>query len=95
MFRLIKSHHNRELHYNQCIALILFFNPVLASLRSIQQPSTVQLSSCITNYSYHGPACPHLGYLKELIGKLGLDVRETTSISQKAEKRRQAGRYKS
>jgi predicted metal-binding protein len=53
----------------------------------------VQLSSCITNDSYHGPACPHLDYLKELIGKLGLDVRETTSISQKAEKRRQAGVY--
>jgi predicted metal-binding protein len=54
----------------------------------------VQLSSCITNDSYHGPACPHLDYLKVLIDKLGLDVCETTSISQKAEKRREQGIYK-
>jgi len=54
----------------------------------------IQLSSCIVNDSYHGPPCPHLDYLKELIAKLGLDVRETTSISAKAEKRRQEGVYK-
>jgi predicted metal-binding protein len=54
----------------------------------------VQLSSCITNDSYHGPACPHLDYLKVLIEKLGLDVCETTSISQKAKKRREQGIYK-
>jgi len=54
----------------------------------------VQLSSCITRDNYHGPACPHLDYLKELIGKLGLDVCEDTSISPKAEERRQAGVYK-
>jgi len=55
----------------------------------------VQLSSCITRDNYHGPACPHLAYLKELIGKLGLDVNEDTSISLKAEERRRAGIYKS
>jgi predicted metal-binding protein len=54
----------------------------------------VQLSSCITRDNHHGPSCPHLDYLKELIGKLGLDVCEDTSISQKADKRRQAGIYK-
>jgi len=54
----------------------------------------VHLSSCITKDNYHGPACPHIDYLKELIGKLGLDVCEDTSISQKAEERRQAGIYK-
>lgn len=54
----------------------------------------VQLSSCVTNDSYHGPACPHLEYLKELIGKLKLDICETTSISQKAVDRRKAGIYK-
>ncbi len=53
----------------------------------------VQLSSCITKDSYHGPPCPHLNYLKELIGKLGLDVYQNTSISQKAEQRREAGTY--
>ena len=41
----------------------------------------VQLSSCITNDNYHGPPCPHLDYLKTLIGRLGLDIREGTEIS--------------
>ena len=34
----------------------------------------VHLSSCITKDSYHGPPCPHLDYLRELIAKLALDV---------------------
>jgi predicted metal-binding protein len=54
----------------------------------------VQLSSCITKDSYHGSPCPHLDYLKELIAKLGLDVREDTKISQKAEERRATGQYR-
>jgi predicted metal-binding protein len=54
----------------------------------------VQLSSCITRDNYHALPCPHLDYLKALIAKLGLDVREDTSISQKAEKRRQEGIYR-
>ena len=45
----------------------------------------VQLSSCIVKDNYHGPACPHLAYLKELIAKLGLAWREGTKISAKAE----------
>jgi len=34
-----KSHHNRELHFDQYIALLLFyfFNPIVTSLRAIQQ----------------------------------------------------------
>ncbi len=55
----------------------------------------VQLSSCITKENYHGLPCPHLSYLKDLIGKLGLDVSEDTYISQTAEKRRIAGIYSS
>lgn len=55
----------------------------------------VHLSTCITNESYHGSQCPHLDYLKELIDKLGLDMRETTTISKKAQERRAAGEYKS
>jgi predicted metal-binding protein len=55
----------------------------------------VQLSSCITKDNYHGPPCPHLDYLKQLIGKLGVDVCEDTAISRKAEERRKAGVYKS
>ena len=53
----------------------------------------VQLSSCITKDNYHGPPCPHLDYIRELIAKLGLDVADDTSISKKAAQRRQDGIY--
>lgn len=53
----------------------------------------VQLSSCITKDNFHAPPCPHLDYLKALIAKLGLDVREDTIISEKSEKRRKEGLY--
>ncbi len=54
----------------------------------------VHLSSCITNDNFHGPPCPHLDYLKDLISRLGLEIVEGTSISPKAEERRWAGRYR-
>lgn len=54
----------------------------------------VQLASCITKDSYHGPPCPHLEYLRELIRKLGLDVSEDTSISKQAEEKRKSGVYR-
>lgn len=54
----------------------------------------VQLSSCITKESHHGPPCPHLDYLKALIARLGLDVREGTQISALSEKRRSEGFYR-
>ncbi len=54
----------------------------------------VQLSSCITKDNYHGPPCPHLDYLKELITKLGVDICEDTSVSPTSEKRRESGIYK-
>lgn len=53
----------------------------------------VHLASCITNDNYHAPPCPHLAYLKTLIARLGLDMRAGTVISQKAEQRRQEGKY--
>jgi len=53
----------------------------------------VQLSSCITLDNHHGPPCPHLDYLKTLISRLGLDIRETTVISKAAEARREQGVY--
>ncbi len=53
----------------------------------------VQLSSCITKNNYHGPPCPHLDYLKNIIAKLGLDICEDTYISKRAEERRKAGLY--
>jgi predicted metal-binding protein len=53
----------------------------------------VQLSSCMTNDNYHAPPCPHLDYIRTLIARLGLDVREGTVISEKSEQRRQDGTY--
>jgi predicted metal-binding protein len=53
----------------------------------------VQLSSCVTNDNYHAPPCPHLAYLKTLIERLGLDVREGTIIYEKSEQRRRDGTY--
>lgn len=55
----------------------------------------VQLSSCISKDNYHGPRCPHLEYLKEIIGRLKVDVGLDTAISRKAEERRAAGCYAS
>ena len=53
----------------------------------------VQLSSCISKSNYHGPACPHLNYLKALIDLLRLDWREDTVISKLSEERRAQGAY--
>ena len=53
----------------------------------------VQLSSCMTKDNFHGPPCPHLGYIKTLIARAGLDVRDDTSISELSEKRRREGVY--
>ena len=55
----------------------------------------VHLSSCITKDNYHGPPCPHLDYLDKLIGKLELDIKRDTSVSEIAEKRRNEGVYSS
>jgi len=43
-FHLICDHHNRDIHFDQYICLILFyfFNPVLTSLRGIQQASHLE-----------------------------------------------------
>ena len=53
----------------------------------------VQLSSCITKDNFHAPPCPHLDYLKGLIAKLGLDIREDTYINEKSEMKRKTGLY--
>lgn len=53
----------------------------------------VQFSSCITKDNHHGPPCPHLDYLKQLVGKLGLDYAEDTVISATSERLRQQGVY--
>ncbi|MCC7491735.1 MAG: CGGC domain-containing protein [Fimbriimonadaceae bacterium] len=54
----------------------------------------VQLASCITKESYHGPACPHLGYLRELIAKVGLQTCDDTHLSRPAIERRATGEYR-
>ena len=51
----------------------------------------VQLSSCISKDNFHGPPCPHIDYIRDLIGRVGLDVREDTVISPLSEKRRKDG----
>ena len=54
----------------------------------------VHLASCVSNDTYHSPPCPHLDYLKALIGdKLGLTIAEGTVINELSEKRRQDGTY--
>lgn len=54
----------------------------------------IQLSSCITKNNFHGPSCPHLDYLKNIITKMALDFQEDTRISKLSEKRREEGIYK-
>lgn len=56
----------------------------------------VHLSSCITRESYHGPKCPHIDYLKDMIEKkLSLDLIDTTTISKTSEELRNKGIYRS
>jgi len=55
----------------------------------------VHFSSCITRESYHGPKCPHLDYMKDMIEKkLSLDLMDATAISMTSEKLREKGVYK-
>jgi hypothetical protein len=54
----------------------------------------IKLASCITKENSHGPACPHLDYLKTLVQKAGLSYSCDTHLSQKAEAKRASGVYK-
>ena len=53
----------------------------------------VQLSSCMTKDNFHAPPCPHLDYIKTLIGRIGLDICEDTEICDQSERRRKNGVY--
>jgi len=53
----------------------------------------VQLASCLTKDNYHSTGCPSLDYLKGVIAKTGLDIREDTVINDLSEKRRAEGVY--
>ncbi|MFC1548713.1 CGGC domain-containing protein [Candidatus Omnitrophota bacterium] len=54
----------------------------------------VQMASCITQDNHHGPMCPHVDYIKELLDKINVDYREDTWISTMSEKKRLSGEYK-
>jgi hypothetical protein len=43
-FHLLNEHHNRDLHYDQYLSLILlyYFSPIITSLRGIQQASSLE-----------------------------------------------------
>ena len=53
----------------------------------------VQLSSCMTKNNFHAPPCPHLDYIRTLIGRIGIDVRDDTVVSETSQRRREAGLY--
>jgi len=53
----------------------------------------VQLSSCMTKDNFHAPPCPHLDYIRTLIERIGIDVQDDTVISDKSQRRREAGVY--
>lgn len=53
----------------------------------------IKLSSCISKDNYHGPPCPNLEYIKKLIDKTGLKYSMDTTVSEKAETRRNSGIY--
>ncbi len=54
----------------------------------------VQFASCITKDNHHAPPCPHRGYLRKLVEKLGLDSFEDTHISKTSQRRREEGLYR-
>ncbi len=53
----------------------------------------VKLSSCMTKDNFHAPPCPHLGYIRTLVERIGIDVQDDTVISEKSQRRREAGFY--
>ncbi len=53
----------------------------------------VQLSSCMTQDNFHAPPCPHLDYIRTLIGRIGIDMQANTVISDKSQRRRDEGVY--
>lgn len=70
-------------------------NKLLAQEKVARDRIAVQLATCMTKDNYHGPPCPHLDYIKTLIGRLKLDYRENTHMSMKAQQKRDAGIYQS
>ncbi len=71
-----------------------FIKQVKAKEKIEKKDIVVHLSSCISKDNYHGPKCPNLDYLKNIIcDKLGLEIIEGTKISNLSEKLRKEGKY--
>lgn len=47
----------------------------------------LHFASCICRESYHGPKCPHLDYLKELLGRIDISLSEGTRLSKNTQAR--------
>ena len=63
--------------------------------KSVDRASVVvHLASCIASDNYHGPPCPHKGFIRAIVqDKLGLALKEMTVVSDMAQRRREEGRY--
>lgn len=71
-----------------------FINSIQKKEQIAKEQIVVHLSSCIVKENFHGPRCPHIDYLKELInGRHGLDIIEGSRISKLSEARRKQGLY--
>lgn len=72
-----------------------FLNSIQKKENISKDNVVVHLSSCIVKDNFHGPKCPHLDYIRDLIaGRHGLDIVEGTRISKLSEGRRAQGIYR-
>ena len=53
----------------------------------------IHLSSCMVTDNAHYPPCPHLGYIRKILERKGVKVREGSYRSNTAERRRGEGEY--
>jgi predicted metal-binding protein len=73
----------------------------LSNLKKMLKPTdiafpddvVVHLSSCICKDNYHSTPCPHVDYIRMLITRHGLEIRDGSSMSKTSEKRREEGVY--
>ncbi len=53
----------------------------------------VHLASCVALDNFHGPQCPHLAYIRNLIHRLGLETADCTYLSANSQRLRNVGVY--
>ncbi len=51
------------------------------------------LSSCISKENFHSPPCPHVEYIRTLLGRHKLAIKDGSTVSETARKRREEGVY--